>query len=149
MKTQNTTDESELPIRVKIRRWSGEKAGITKGWLLLSVLLGWVFLGCAIFAAVRTVQLDNRVTEERLAANLASQVESCMNGNVTRAEARLVAVADVEEDRRIWLAIDEVLDDGLPPQLGALVFESLVDRESQIEETYVLRDCSTIIQETP
>lgn len=141
--TQETTDERRTRSS-RLRSWSGETAGITKGWLALSVILGWVFLASALFAAVRTIQLDNQVAVDRVRASVEQQVRTCEATNAVRAETRIVSLSAVDEDRRIWTSIDLLLDGGIPEPTRTLIDESLIAREQRINDTYVQRDCSEI-----
>lgn len=141
---QDAPTEETRDIGRVILEWLAVPARVTRGWLLASVLLGFVFLGCAIYAAVQTIQLDNRVTQERVASSIAQQIVTCELTNDRRAEAKIVAEADVVEDRKLWLSIDALFDDGIPEPARTTIFSGLDSRQVKIETTYDPVDCSAI-----
>jgi hypothetical protein len=141
------TDEppSETPLTTA-RVWIATPANVTRGWLLFSTLVGFIFVACAIYAAVQTAELDNRVTRERVEEAVAQQVQSCLETNQRRAEAREIALADVEADDQIWRAVDDAIDGGLPEPLRSIVFDGFDLRRSKIETTYVDTDCTPSVR---
>lgn len=183
--TPNTTDETEIQElkaelteerranrRLRIKAWLAVPASVTRGWLLLSVAIGFVFLGCAIYAAVQTVKLDNRVTQQQIAESVASQVTTCVTTNERRAEAKQVAdeslAADqssldrdleaLHNDEANWEAIDGLFEGGIPEPARATIFAGLAvrantltsqqkaldSRQSRINSAYEPVDCKLI-----
>jgi hypothetical protein len=151
MSNPNETVEPKMTTLSRLRGWvkdvwikSGGPASVTYRWLIASVFVGFTFVGCAIYAAVQSYQTDNRLTRERVAESITQQVVTCMTSNDRRAEAKDVATADVEEDRRIWEAIDALFDTGIPEPARTVIFTGLEVRQNKIEETYDPVDCSTL-----
>ena len=161
--TLNEIDENNNPsgqnLMTKIKSWMAVPANVTRGWLLLSVALGFVFLGCAIYAAVQTIKLDNRVTREEIAQTVAQQVTTCLSTNHRREEASEVANADIDadeeaiaNDRANWDAISELFDgDAIPEPARTTIYAGLdarqakiVARRAKVEATYTPTDCSVI-----
>lgn len=140
MKTPTTTGGR----LAKARAWINTPASVTRGWLLLSTLIGFVFVGCAIYAAVTSVRVDNRVTREESRRSASAQVETCMSTNERRREARNIAAADVAEDRRIWESIDDLFPTGLPEPARSIVFDGLDSRTLLIAATYQPVDCGAL-----
>lgn len=168
MSTPSETDESREPTgetpgtgRVRLRDWardawirSAGPAHISYRWLLASVLLGFVFLGCAIWAAVETVQLDNRVTQQQVADSIASQIATCEITNERRAEAKVVASDAIEADQASldrdeaalhndednWMAIDDLFETGIPEPARGIIFQGLEARQETIEQSQALID---------
>ena len=162
MMTQSTTDGEAPPIRDRVREWIAAPIQVTRGWLLLSVLIGWAFVSIAIFSAVQTIRLDNRVTTDGIASAVAQQVASCSDANTRRLEAKDVALAALEADingidfdETVWDGVDNALPEGLPEPLRTLVYEGLAARRQdmqkqrdRIELTYTAVDCSSLIART-
>jgi hypothetical protein len=159
-KTEEVLRESEgsHTLMTRIKRWLAVPANVTRGWLLLSVALGFLFLGCAIYAAVQTVKLDNRVTQEQVAEAIGQQVTTCVNTNVRRMESAEVANLDIDadqealsNDRENWDAIGQLFDDGIPEPVRSTIYTGLEERQAKIEvrrvkvaTTYAPSDCSLI-----
>lgn len=135
--TRNETGATRLKgIVVTLRRWAESPARVTNGYLLLCTVVAFIFFGCAAWATIEIVQLDNRVTRDQVVAAVESARRDCIADNARRNDAMIVALADVEADRALWVAVDEVLEDGLPEDIAALIFDGLAEREARIEETY-------------
>lgn len=139
--TQPTTDEPRRGLIDRVRGWMESPAHVTNGYLLLCTVVAFVFFGCAAYAVVQIVQLDNRVTRDQVVAAVEEARRDCIQDNARRDEARVVALADVEADRALWVAIDEVLPDGLPGDIATLIFDGLAEREVRIEETFRAEVC--------
>lgn len=136
----------EAPAYGPVMTWMKTPANITRGWLLLSVGFGFVFLGCAIFAAVQTVRLDNRVTRDQIADSVQNAITACEATNARRAEARIIAEESAEADRvarlsdlaavrgerDIWRSIDDFLEDGIPEPIRSTIFNGLDEREDGV-----------------
>lgn len=148
--TQTETDapenEKTLGRIQKIRLWIAGPPNLTRGQLLLATLFGWVFVGCSIYAAVTAIQLDNRVTQERVEDSIQQQILTCVTSNDRRVEAKLVAEADVAEDRRLWESIDSMFPEGIPQPARKIIFDGLMARQERIETTYDPVDCKAIGQ---
>src|SRR5690606_39187516 len=126
--------------------WARTRANITRGWLLASVILGFVFFGCALYAAVQTVRLDNRVTRDSIRETVIQATARCTETNERRAEAKQIALESAEADRvarlsdlqalygerAIWESIHEILPDGLPDPVHETIFDQLELREADI-----------------
>lgn len=134
--TQPTTDEAPRGVIAKIRLWAASPARVTNGYLLLCTVVAFIFFGCAAWATVEIVQLDNRVTRDQVVAAVEDARRDCIQDNTRRAEARIVALADVEADRALWVAVDDVLEEGLPADIATLIFDGLAEREARIDATY-------------
>jgi hypothetical protein len=109
--------------------------------LLLCTLVAFVFFGCAAWATLEIVQLENRVTRDQVVAAVEDARRDCIQDNARRAESKVVALADVEADRALWVAIDEVIEGGLPVDLAELIFTGLAEREARIESTFLTEAC--------
>lgn len=141
----------------KTREWGGETTVVTRGWLALSVVLGFVFLGCAMYAAVQTVHLDNRITQEKFQTTIENQVAACQVANERRLESKVVALGHVEQDqaalandRTNWESLVQVYD--IPPDILAIVTKGLEDRQvlidaqlDRITKTYTINNCNKVI----
>lgn len=126
-----------------LREWTAVPANVTRGWLLFVVMVAFVFVFFSIYVTVSVVRLDNRVTRDRLEAAIRDQVQSCVAGNASRDEAKVVAVLAVESDRNIWEALDDLFDNGLPEPARTIIFDGLTARENLIETTYKHEDCTS------
>lgn len=163
MNTPSVTDEP-TPDLDSSTRWSALKTwrkgpiGLTREWAVYSLVVGFAFVGVAIYAAVSTARLDNRVTADSLAQSNAQQVAACVAGNLTRADAATIATDGVKADRsalegerKVWDTIGEEFPRGLPTSIResldmsfAAREASLVARQKLIDVTYMPRDCDAL-----
>lgn len=109
--------------------WLTTPTATTRGFLLTIVWVLVAFCGAGIYAAVWFAD------EQRQS--------DCENVNTIRANARLIAIADVDTDRTIWLAIDDLIDNGLPEPARSTIFDGLDNRYTKIDETYRRTNCVT------
>lgn len=155
---ENVRHEESSTHWSHLKMWRKGPAAVTREWLVYSAVIGFAFVAIAIYAAVSTARLDNRVTAESLAQSNAQQVAACVASNGTRADAATIATAGVKSDldaiageRKVWATIDEAFPDGLPEQIKAsldLSFSvreaSLTARQKLIDVTYMPRDCDEL-----
>ena len=110
----------------RFRRWRKSPAIVTKGYLAFRDIVVLGFVGAIVIAGVTTVNALRR--------------EDCERANTTRTNAAEIATADVVSDRRIWMAID-ILVEGIPEPTRALIFDELEAREAKIVSTYAEQPC--------
>lgn len=111
----------------RLRRWTRSPAIVTKGYLAFRDIVVLGFVGAIVIAGVTTVNALRR--------------EDCESGNRTRSNAAEVALADVDSDRKIWIAIDDLIDNGIPEPARTVIFNELQAREIQIALTYAEQSC--------
>lgn len=111
---------------VRFRRWMASPTTVTKGYLVFRDIVVLGFVGAIVIAGVTTVNALRR--------------EDCERANETRSNAAVIAEADVASDRRIWNAID-LLVEGIPEPTRTVIFEELVAREEKIVSTYAEQPC--------
>lgn len=111
----------------RFNRWRRTPATVTKGYLAFkdTIVLGFVIV--IVFAGVTTVRTLRR--------------EDCQDANRQRANAADVAHSDVDSDRKIWEAIDKLIEDGIPEPTRTVIFNELLARKVKIESTYAAQPC--------
>lgn len=163
MSTLNATDHEQAPIdsprnglRQRIGEWWHRQASVTNGHLLGSRIIWVLVVTLGIWGTIRTVQLDNRVTRERVDTAVAADQRACDIRNDTRAKAKVIALGDIANarqsivaDRSVWDdGVEPLFPDGLPVSLRSVVDGAFAAREAAInvqaeliEVTYVDEDC--------
>lgn len=117
----------DRPTMSRPRRWFSEPVNFTRGFMLACITVGFAFTGFAMWGAI------NVVNDLRL--------QDCRAVNLRRSEAADVARADVDADRVIWNAIDELFDEGIPEPAREIIFDSLDTREQLITVVYSREMC--------
>lgn len=125
---------NQIPHR---RSDDGPQTGLAS-WRTRKITVSWALSVCAViflcfsliaYSIKRNFDADNA----RLAA---ADYYTCVGSNARRADARLVALADVDSDRDIWDAIDDLFPDGIPEPARGTIFDGLDAREANINDTY-------------
>lgn len=67
--------------------------------------------------------------------------DDCLTENARREVQLAVSLADVTSDRNIWLAIDDLIETGIPEPARTIIFEELDAREQLIATSYAAQPC--------
>lgn len=111
----------------RFNRWRKSPATVTRGYLAFRDLILLGFVIAIVMAGVTTVD--------------SLREDDCEAENLRRTNTATVAMADVTSDRNIWLAIDDLIEGGIPEPARTIIFEELDAREDLITVSYAAQPC--------
>lgn len=125
------------------RRHDDEPLTGVRALMAKKISVGWALLvTTVVFGSVALIAYSLNRNFDEDSDRIAEDVYfTCVNTNTVRANAASVAGADVDTDRQIWMAIDDLFDDGIPEPARTVIFAGLKAREQKIEATYVASVC--------
>lgn len=138
--TPHEIDDDDPTTLERFREWRKRPAAVTNEHLLLSRGLWTVFLALSAWVGISQIRLDNQVTRERVDDALAREVQTCVDTNSQREDAKQVAVgaaeadqAALDSDTTTWQAIDAEITGGIPEPLRSTVFAGFAARQLAID----------------
>lgn len=107
---------------------------ISVGWVLLVTSVIFICFALITYSVKHNFDADS----DRAAK---ARHDDCIAANRRRADAQTVAEADVDSDRQIWQAINDLVPNGLPEPAHTIIFSGLDDRLTRILSTYKRTEC--------